>query len=236
MFLAFENADLQKAFTNERRVFYAKMLPIITYTMLALSLIMDMFESSYGLGLTTGLTTNVNWFFVLIFAILTLLIRYCSAFPCQFVCPALTSLCFYYFAVIDFDPEKTTIYYTMVIGISLGYFILITFNEVWLISCTVYTPMLAYYMWKTGRDLEGEENTELAVRVFFCAFIYSITAYRVEYLNKMAFIGRESSDRTFYRWLKIFETFPEGLALVRKNRILYANKSLPSMLEFGEDL
>jgi len=122
----------------------------------------------------------------------------------------------------------------MAIGINLSFVILIIFNEVWLISSALYTPMLAYFLWKTGRDLEGEENTELAIRVFFCGLLYSLAAYRVEYLNKMSFIGKENSEKTFYRWLKIFETFPEGLALVRKNHLLYANKSLPEMLDLGE--
>jgi hypothetical protein len=234
MFLAFDNPDLQKSYTNERRVYYAKFLPIITATMLTISLILDAAEMRYETGPTTGLTTNINWIFTIMFFILTIIIRYCSAFPCWFVCPALTALGFYYFAVIDFDPEQTTVYYIMVIGINLSYFTLIIFNEVWLISSSLYTPMLAFFLWKTGRNLEGEENTELAVRVFFCALLYSVTAYRVEYLNKMAFIGKENSEKTFYRWLKIFETFPEGMALVRKNHLLYANKSLPEMLELGD--
>lgn len=38
----------------------------------------------------------------------------------------------------------------------------------------------------------------------------------------------------FYRWLKIFETFPEGLALIRRNQIMYANRSLSSMFEFDD--
>lgn len=38
----------------------------------------------------------------------------------------------------------------------------------------------------------------------------------------------------FYRWLKIFETFPEGLALIRRNQVMYANRSLSSMFEFDD--
>lgn len=60
-----------------------------------------------------------------------------------------------------------------------------------------------------------DTNTELIVRSMFCIFIYGIVAYRVEQLNKQAFLGRETADKAFYRWLKIFETFPEGLALIR---------------------
>jgi len=42
-----------------------------------------------------------------------------------------------------------------------------------------------------------------------------VVAYKIELLNKQAFLGKESSEKTFYRWLRIFETFPEGLALIR---------------------
>ncbi len=48
-------------------------------------------------------------------------------------------------------------------------------------------------------------------------------------------MGSESSDKAFYKWLKIFETFPEGIALVRNNYILYSNKALKSILEIHTD-
>jgi hypothetical protein len=48
-------------------------------------------------------------------------------------------------------------------------------------------------------------------------------------------MGRESSEKAFHRWMKIFETFPEGIALVRKNYILYSNKSLRYILNCGAD-
>jgi hypothetical protein len=49
--------------------------------------------------------------------------------------------------------------------------------------------------------------------------------------TKESFLGRESSEKAFHRWLKIFETFPEGIALVRNNYVLYANNSLKHILE-----
>ena len=80
----------------------------------------------------------------------------------------------------------------------------------------------------------GNESTELVMRTLFCSVIYGMCAYRLESLNKYKFIGKDTSERTFYRWLKIFETFPEGLALIRNNFILYANKSLPAILDFKD--
>jgi hypothetical protein len=43
--------------------------------------------------------------------------------------------------------------------------------------------------------------------------------------------GKDAGDKAFNRWLKIFETFPEGIALIRSNYILYANSSLKQLLE-----
>lgn len=63
--------------------------------------------------------------------------------------------------------------------------------------------------------------------------IYAIVAYRIEILSKQSFMGRESSEKAFHRWMKIFETFPEGIALIRNNYILYANRSLKYILNVG---
>ena len=93
--------------------------------------------------------------------------------------------------------------------------------------------MLGYYMSKTGFDLLGAESTELALRVFFCGCIYAIIAYRVEILTKQSFMGRETSEKAFHRWMKIFETFPEGIALIRNNYILCGNKALQYILNVG---
>lgn len=38
----------------------------------------------------------------------------------------------------------------------------------------------------------------------------------------------------FFKWLKIFDTFPEGLALIRGGEIVYANESLSKLLELHE--
>lgn len=90
-------------------------------------------------------------------------------------------------------------------------------------------------MKRIGMDLLGEEAYELAIKAVYTTFIYCVIAYLCEVRGKQAYIGAESSDKAFYKWLKIFETFPEGIALVRNNYILYANKSLRSVLEIHSD-
>lgn len=67
----------------------------------------------------------------------------------------------------------------------------------------------------------------------YSIFIYAVIAYISEARMKQSFVGKESSDKAFYKWLKIFETFPEGIALVRNNYVIYANKSLKNILEIN---
>ncbi len=119
----------------------------------------------------------------------------------------------------------------MIIGIASSFFLLAYFNEQWITSTLVFALCLGFYMERTGGDYFGAELYELIIRAFFASFIYAIIAYKLEVLSKQSFTGRESSDKAFHRWLKIFETFPEGIALVRNNYILYANKSFKHILE-----
>jgi hypothetical protein len=88
-------------------------------------------------------------------------------------------------------------------------------------------------MYVTGYDLLGAEVTELSMRCIFVTLIYGIIAYKFETLTKMSFMGREAQDKAFHRWMKIFETFPEGITLVRNNYILYANRALHYTLNVG---
>ena len=233
LFLAFIDTNMSVAYNNSRRVFHARLLPVITLSVLFLCLISEYLVKFKRVAQITSLTLLVNWVILAWFLLLTLLLRYCNQ-TTWFVCPSLTLLVFYYFAVIDNNPETVSTFFLNTVGITVSFFIMICLTEVWLISFAVYCPVLTYYLWAQGRDMIGNESTELVMRTLFCSVIYAMCAYRVENLNKYKFIGKDTSERTFYRWLKIFETFPEGLALIRNNFILYANKSLPTILDFND--
>ena len=90
-------------------------------------------------------------------------------------------------------------------------------------------------MQKTGKDLLGSETQELVMRCIFISLIYTIVAYKIEVLTKQSFLGRESSEKAFHRWMKIFETFPEGIALIRNDYILYSNRALKHILNCGTE-
>jgi len=132
------------------------------------------------------------------------------------VCPFLTIYVFYYLAFLDYDSANTGIFYSLVVAVAACYYLLVIFNETWLISTGVFAPQLIYFLWRTGNNMSGtEDNTELIVRSLFCIVIYANIAYTIEKLNKEAFYGKETIERSSIRWLKMFEVFPEGLALVR---------------------
>ncbi|CDW81635.1 multi-sensor hybrid histidine kinase [Stylonychia lemnae] len=74
---------------------------------------------------------------------------------------------------------------------------------------------------------------------FICPLLTIITFYyytfqdftqTLQMLN-FNFLGKLESDKAFHKWLKIFETFIEGIALIRNNYILYSNQNLLHMLE-----
>ena len=172
----------------------------------------DFYSTDLNTHIVNGVTTGLA-------LLLWLLVRKWAVFS-WFVCPLLTAFAFYYFAMVDYDGSVVSIYYTLIVGITSTFFMLVIFNENWLLSTLIYAPLLAFYMKKTGEDMievvSGEELSELIIRSVFCIFLYAIVAYKVETLNKQAFLGQQTSEKAFYRWLKIFETFPEGLALLRK--------------------
>jgi PAS domain-containing protein len=64
----------------------------------------------------------------------------------------------------------------------------------------------------------------------YTMFVYAVIAYIIEIRNKQAFLGKEQAEKAFHIWLKIFETFPEGVAVVRNNFIVYANKAFLQIL------
>jgi len=132
-------------------------------------------------------THVVNATAAVLFFLIWLFVRKFIIFS-WFVCPLLTAFIYYYFAVVDYDGSVVSIYYTLIVGITSTFFILVVFSESWMLSSVVYAPLLAFYMKKTGDDMivdiAGDELNELIIRCVFCVFLYAIVAYKVEALNK----------------------------------------------------
>ena len=117
-----------------------------------------------------------------------------------------------------------------------AFFFLIVFNEYWVTSTMAFLVCIVVLMNEIGIKILGEQPYELIIKAVYTVFIYAVIAYLTEMRAKQAYVGSESSDKAFYKWLKIFETFPEGIALVRNNYILYSNKALKSILEIQTDV
>lgn len=224
---------MYESFAKQKRQFYSKVLPILAVVMLCFGGSLEIMYRVFHINEMTLQTSIFNLVVFILLAVMAVLVRWFYRVV-WFVCPILTTICYFYVAFAEYNGSGASIYYTMVVGLTMTYFILVAFNEQWIVSTLVFIPEFTFYMWKTGKDItRATEITELSIRVIFCVILYAVAAYIIEKNAKQAFMGRENDEKAFYRWLKIFETFPEGLALVKNNTIMYANKALPSMFDLS---
>ena len=232
--LNFYEHELLEVYRKEKVQFYSKAMPVLSIMILLMSGTFQFYigSSQDEQGQQSLIITILNWVVTGLILLITCLHK---KFPGlhYLVCPLLTLLLFAYLSFFDYDYTLGSIYYSMIIGFTLTYFILVVFNERWLLSTLAFAPGLTWYMYKTGIDLLGEEWQELIMRSVFCSLVYAVVAYKIESLSKQSFMGRESSEKAFHRWMKIFETFPEGIALIRGGYVLYANKALKFILNIG---
>ena len=148
-----------------------------------------------------------------------------SAVPTWFVCPMLTLINFWYIAYVDEQTPFITRDYTMLMASSVSVFLVAIFNEVWLISLSFYAPCLGYIMWKEGAEYEGIEFRDISVRALFCIIFYAITAFQLERAKKRVYLFSQSGTDSFDRWSSVFNTFSEGIAIVRENEVTFKNVS-----------
>lgn len=159
-------------------------MPVISFMLAVLSGSLELLYRINDLGELPIQTSIVNWGSFTFFMLLSYIVPHFS-WAGLFVCPWLTCITYYYFAIVDYDGTILSIYYTLIIGITTTFFILVTFNERWLLSTIFYSPCLYFYMEKTGSELsDGEESNELYLRSFFAIFVYAVIAFKVETLAK----------------------------------------------------
>lgn len=183
--LRFEDKKIFAAFKREKKTFYRRVMPMITMACLTLLICIEILYRGFELGDLSAATTIINATSVLWFAFLTCTTRRWIKFT-WLVCPSLIALVFYYLIWVDYDSVNASIYYKTVLGITVCFFLLVVFNEVWLLSTLAYAPFAVYFMHKTGDDmLRGTQNGwELSGRSFFCVFVFAVVAYKMEQLNK----------------------------------------------------
>ena len=115
---------------------------------------------------------------------------------------------------------------------SLAY-ILVIFGQNFIISSVSFAPMITLFFFKTSKEIGGDTYVSQAILTsLFTIFVYVSIAYKVERLSKQCFLGREHFDKSFKKWLMIFETFPEGVSMVKEDgSVMYSNGSMSKILE-----
>lgn len=182
--LNFNEYELQDVYRKEKVAFYSKAMPVLCVMTLLMSGTFQFYIGFEAADLQKNMIISVvNGAVVLVVLLITCLHK---KFPSlhYLVCPLLTLLLFTYLSFFDYDYTLGSIYYSLIIGFTLTYFILIIFNERWLLSTTAFAPGLTWYMYKTGIDLLGEEWQELIMRSVFCSLVYAVVAYKIEALTK----------------------------------------------------
>ena len=95
-------------------------------------------------------TTAFNWAVSSMFIGLCVLIRFTTHVHC-IVCPLLTAFIYYYLCMIRFKDNEDVdlVYYSLIVGLTLQFYVLIMFSENWLISTGLFTPCVVLFMLKT---------------------------------------------------------------------------------------
>jgi hypothetical protein len=102
-----------------------------------------------------------------------------------FVCPIVTAYAFYYCSVVRLDDEKITQEFSVTVILAASFFLLVIFNEVWLISTASFGPLMAFAVWQAGSEMTGtKEGVELVTRVFWCILSYAAVGYSLEKAKK----------------------------------------------------
>lgn len=110
-FLMFDDREMRARYSHEKKEMYKKALPVITAMLLLLSLAMEIIYRVKHVGEITLLTSIINWGCSTAFLGLIILVRF-FWWSSWFVCPILTALIYYYFALIDFDRTESITYFT----------------------------------------------------------------------------------------------------------------------------
>ena len=87
--------------------------------------------------------------------------------------------------------DSNLLYSRAMIGTAALFYLLVVFNEAWLVNTVVFTACTVCILLKTG-SIMGDEKIDvawLALIAFFQVFTYASNGYRVEKLAKLSFVG-----------------------------------------------
>lgn len=94
----------------------------------------------------------------------------------------------------------------IVSGVTITFVVLVFYVETWFVAALAQVPMFGVLMWRQSATLQLADTTaNLAFRCIFLILVYAAAAWRIDRQNKLAFLGRQSNEVAFNRWLKTFE-------------------------------
>ena len=144
---------MRRSYERQKNIYYSRVLPVITLAALALLITLEVIYRAVQKSNSYSMSTSiVNGVAVAWFLFLTILNRKTKV-ATWLVCPSLIAYSYYYFAFVDYDNSNTTIFYKVIVGITMTFFFLVILNESWLISTIVYIPFLCYFMYVTGNSV-----------------------------------------------------------------------------------
>lgn len=178
VFLSFKDKKIKKAYTREKKIFYNRVLPLVTFATIALLVAIEVIYRVLEMAEASMTTTIVNSCTVGWFIFLTVFSR-CWSWLTKLVCPSLIALVFYYIIWVEYDKIMVTIFYKTMVGVTILFFLLVIFNEAWFLTCIVYWPFMCYFMYKSGEDMlrERQSDGELAARCVFMCIVFAAVAY-----------------------------------------------------------
>lgn len=87
------------------------------------------------------------------------------------VCPLLTIFVYYYLCQIDYSTgSKDVIYYSLIMGLTAQFFILVMFSETWILSTLFFAPCLLWFMLETQSALKKSAGKSVLRLVGRCLF------------------------------------------------------------------
>jgi hypothetical protein len=173
------------------------------------------------------LTLGFNLIFIGLFAILTCVARK-TYIASWFVTPFSTCICFFYLAYVDEQIPYLTRDFTMLVAVSTCYLLVALFNEAWIISVSFFAPLLGYHMWREGSEFLGMEFRDISLRALFVIICYAVTAWQLERGKKRYFLCSGGED-SFDQWTTVFNTFSEGIAIIKDSEITFKNTNFCEM-------
>ena len=241
--LDFMDTDMKVLYQRANFKYYARASVLITLFLFLLTLGLQLLDSTDngGVELDGGVVfIAVCWAIFACFLVICFCIRR-LLWTQLLVAPILTIyICFALISVREegVKTEASTFFAKGIIGTAAAFYVLVMFNDSWLVNLIVFTICMVATLVSASKRFDDELDEHWLVLIgIFLVFTYASVGYRIERLQKVGFLGKESYEKSFSRWLQIFDTFPEGMAIFREDgSLMYSNDALAKLFEYDEDI